>query len=420
MTQPSGTSLEQRLCMRSGSASLQIRTGWMRLMTNEDPRLPFTDAEYVERVTRLRARMAERDIELLLVTAPESQYYVTGFRTGSMHGFLVLALPLEGEALWVVRKTELSNVHTLAAISWVKQGVGVADGMDPVEVLSCAIADMGYSGARLGVDRQSLFFHAAYQMALGEQLPKATLLDASGLIEPLRAVKSKAELDYMHQAGTITTSSLRAGIEAVADGVTDTEVGAVITASAIRAGSEKMTGGPFVTVGVRTFLAHSSWIGQPIRTGDIVNTEMACVAAQYNVPCFRVSVIGEPSNELRALHAASEAGLAAAMEGIEPGMTSHDADALVRRVVAATGMGEYFVVRAAYGIGLAFGPGWGEDNVMSIRPHDLRVLTPGMCFHVVPALYKQGFGAVCCSMPVVLGENALEPLTDLEPRLFVR
>ena len=389
-------------------------------MTNEEPKLPFTDAEYQERVARLRTLMAERGIELLLVTAPESQYYLSGFRTGSMHGFLVLALPLEGDALWVVRKTELSNVHTLSATSWVKQGVGVADGKEPIEVLSGAIADMKYSGARIGVDRQSLFFHAAYQMALVQHLPNATFVDASGLIEPLRAVKSKAELGYMRRAGEITTSSLRDGIKALSDGLTDTEIGAVITASAIRAGSEKMTGGPFVTAGERTFLAHSSWVGQPIRAGDIVNTEMACVVAQYNVPCFRVSVIGEPSKELRDLHAASEAGLAAAMQGIEPGMTSHEADALVRNAVAATGMGEYFVVRAAYGIGLAFGPGWGEDNVMSIRPDDMRVLTPGMCFHVVPALYKQGFGAVCCSMPVVVGETGLEPLTDLEPRLFVR
>ncbi len=57
---------------------------------------------------------------------------------------------------------------------------------------------------------------------------------------------------------------------------------------------------------------------------------------------------------------------------------------------------------------------------MNMRPGDDRVLEPGMCFHVVPALYKEGFGAVCCSMPVVVTESGLEPLIDLEPKLFVR
>jgi len=388
-------------------------------MTSQHPQLPFADTEYAHRIARVRSRMAELDITLLLVTASESQYYLTGFRTGSMHGFLVLALPLEGDAVWVVRKTELSNVDELAEVSWVKKGVGVADGSEPVGVLATTLADMGHASARIGVDRRSRFFHAAFQIELAECLTQSSLVDASGLIEPLRAVKSDAEIQYMRHAGAITCSSLRDGIAALLDGVTDTEIGAVITSSAIRAGSETMVGGPFVTVGERTFMAHSSWVGQSIHAGDIVNTEMACVVSQYNVPCFRVAVIGEPSRELRAFHEASEAGLAAAMKGIEPGMTSHQADALVRKTIAATGMGEYFVVRAAYGIGLAFGPGWGEDDVMSIRPDDPRVIEPGMCFHIVPALYKEGFGAVCCSMPVVVGENTLEPLLDLEPQLFV-
>jgi Xaa-Pro aminopeptidase len=92
----------------------------------------------------------------------------------------------------------------------------------------------------------------------------------------------------------------------------------------------------------------------------------------------------------------------------------------VRRAIERTGFGEHFVVRAAYGIGLAFGPTWSEENVMSVRPGDERLLRPGMCFHVVPALYKEDVGAVCCSLPVVVGERGLEPLLDLEAKLFVR
>jgi Xaa-Pro dipeptidase len=100
-------------------------------------------------------------------------------------------------------------------------------------------------------------------------------------------------------------------------------------------------------------------------------------------------------------------------------MTSAAADQVVRDAITQAGMGEYFVVRAAHGIGLGFAPIWSEDHVMSIRPGDQRVLKPGMCFHLVPALYKADFGAVCCSLPVVVTESGLEPLLDLEPRLFI-
>lgn len=108
------------------------------------------------------------------------------------------------------------------------------------------------------------------------------------------------------------------------------------------------------------------------------------------------------------------------MAGIKPGMTSGEADRVVRTAVEKMGYGENFVVRAAYGIGLGFSPGWGENHVMSIRPDDPRVIEPGMCFHLVPALYKEGLGAVCCSMPIEIGENGCRPLTSIEPDLFIR
>ena len=181
-----------------------------------------------------------------------------------------------------------------------------------------------------------------------------------------------------------------------------------------------MCNGPFVTTGQRSYLAHSSWAGVPIGRGEIVDTEMAAVVARYNVPTFRVSVIGQPSDELRHFHDASQRGLEAGLANIVPGMTSGEADQVVRSAVGKAGYGDHFVVRAGYSIGLGFGPRWSENHVMSIRPRDPRVLEPGMCFHLVPALYKEGLGAVCCSMPIEITERGCKPLTSIEPKLFVR
>ncbi len=110
----------------------------------------------------------------------------------------------------------------------------------------------------------------------------------------------------------------------------------------------------------------------------------------------------------------------AGLEKIKPGMTSHQADRVVRDAIEKTGYGENFVVRAAYGIGASFVPGWGESSVMSIRPDDQRVLEPGMCFHLVPALYVEGVGCVCSSMPIAITDSGVSPLTSLDAKLFVR
>ncbi len=100
-------------------------------------------------------------------------------------------------------------------------------------------------------------------------------------------------------------------------------------------------------------------------------------------------------------------------------MTAQQADAAVRDAVARAGFADCFPVRAAYGIGIGFSPSWAEQDVAQIRPGDQRRLQPGMCFHLVPALYREDLGAVCCSLPIHLTERGVEPLADIEAELFV-
>ena len=382
---------------------------------------PFKPEEYSNRVERVREEMERRGLDLLLVSVPDNIYYLTGFQTGwLMQTFLVLVLPLKGEAVWVLRNTELSNARYLAKVSWVKESYGVDDSDDPIELLASVLRQLGYQESHIGIEQNGHYFNIFSYFKLQKVLSRIKLGDGSNIIEDLRRIKSEAELMYMRQAGEITAKALRAGIDAIHEGMTDSELASILLATATREGSAPMSCGPFVTTGKRSFLAHSSWVGIPINQGDVVNTEMAAVAGRYNTPVFRVSVIGEPSDELKRFHDASYAGLKAGLANIGPGMTSDQGDRVVREAIKRTGLGEYFVVRAAYSIGIAFTAAWGEFHIASIRPRDSRILENGMCFHLVPALYKDGFGAVCCSMPIEITADGCRPLTSIEPQLFVR
>ena len=383
-------------------------------------KLPFTQEEYASRVRKVREQMDERGIDLMLFTTPENYFYLTGFQTGAHHSFIVLALPLSGEAAWIVRKTELSNVRSHTPVSWVKRGFGVDDTKDNIEVLASALREMGYERKRIGVEQDSLWFRVSHFFGLQRELPDGQLRDGSNMVESLRPVKSPAELEYMRQAGKITAKAVQAGIDALREGMTDSELASVLMATATKEGSEKMSGGPEVVVGKRSALAHSSWIGAPIRRGELVNTEMAAAVAHYNTPVYRISIIGEPSDEQRSFHDASLAGLEAGLSSFKPGMTSAEGDRIVRSAIEKAGYADYFPVRAAYSIGLGFTPGWSENHVMMIRPDDSRVLEPGMCFHVVPALYKEGLGCVCCSMSIEITKDGCASLVPMEPKLYVR
>jgi Xaa-Pro dipeptidase len=383
--------------------------------------LPFDSQEYVRRLGLVRQAMDERGLDLLLISIPQNYFYLTGFETGASHSLVFLVLPRDGEAVWITRKTELSNIKAMAPLMWVKQGVGVDDSSDYVDVLTEVLRQRGHEASTIGVEEESLFFTISQHRRLGQALPNAELRDFTGMIEHIRRIKTDAELAYMRQAGEITAKAIRASFDALQEGVTDSELAAVMLATAIRAGSGRVGTLPFVSSGPRTFRAHASWSGTPIRRGEVVNAELAASVSNYHVPTFRVFSIGEPSDQIRRMHDASEVGMRAGLDNIKPGMTSHQADRVVRDAIEKTGYGENFVVRAAYGIGTAFVPGWGESSsVMSIRPDDSRVLEPGMCFHLVPALYVEGVGCVCSSMPITITDGGVSPLTSLEAKLFVR
>ena len=44
-----------------------------------EPEVPISKEEFAERLERIRAAMEARNIDLLVVSAPEGLYYVSGF-----------------------------------------------------------------------------------------------------------------------------------------------------------------------------------------------------------------------------------------------------------------------------------------------------------------------------------------------------
>jgi Xaa-Pro dipeptidase len=380
--------------------------------------LPFRLEEYVERLSRTRESMIQRGLDLLVLTVPASVNYLTGFETGTASSNMVLLLPTEGDAVLVVRKTELSNAEALATQSWIKATRGVDDSEDYAEALASVISRFRSPNGQIGIEQNGIFFTIASFRELAERFPQVAWLGADDIVSTLRATKSQAELVYMRKAGQIAASAMEEGIGSIREGMVDRELAVNLFSAAVRRGSGPMPNGPLVTTGTRTFLAHSNWVGRTVERGDLVNTELAANVNHYNATVFRVSVVGQPSSEIERFHDASFQGLIAGLDRIGPGLTSHEADQIVRERITQLGYGEYFVVRAAYGLGLGFPPSW-SDSSMQIRPGDPRKLEEGMCFHLVPALYKRGLGAVCCSMSIEITAEGCRLLTPIEPKLFV-
>lgn len=377
----------------------------------------FTQDELMSRRERLSEAMDRVSIDHLLVKDACNIYYLTGFPFAVIQGVLSLVYARDGQAHWIGRRTDMSQIRLFVQQGWSDIAGEIDDAQDDYEALFSHVSSLVSPGDRLGVELSGHALPPSAIPILRAALGAAEIVDSSGLIEALRAVKSPQEIAYMRQAGEISAAAIHGAQDDLRRGDREADLAASLMSHAVRKGSDYFSLVPFVTSGLRSARAHSSWTTEPIEPGTVINTEIACTVARYAAPLFRVAVLGPGSDQIRRQHDASVAGLMAGLEGIGPGMTAHDADFVVREAISRCGYLDRFPVRAAYGVGINFPPDWSEQHVAVIKPgHDL-ILKPGMTFHLVPGLYDPEIGCTCCSMTIAVTADGVEALTPFPPEL---
>jgi Xaa-Pro dipeptidase len=372
-----------------------------------DSWLPFDATEYERRQATLRARMEERGLDAVLLSGPENQYYVTGYETTGFHSFpQTLILPRSAPPVLVTRRLEEGN----AAAAYQLACRSYRDDQDPADALAVALRDLGLADKPLGVEKAVPWLTVRLFEGLRQALPRATLIDVSGLVELQRAVKSPAEIAYMRQAAVAVAAGMGAGLAAIRDGANEREIAAVVFPARILAGSHFVRNPTYITAGPRSALAHATWLGKTLARGDVVFLEMGANVRHYDAALIRTAIVGPPSEPLRRAADASLAGLAAAIAAVHAGIPASEVYRATRDAVAKEGCEPFFLHRAGYGIGIEFLT-WIERGGVSLDAGSPTILQPNMTLHLVPYLLLPGLGSVGFSETVRVTETGCEVLT---------
>jgi Xaa-Pro dipeptidase len=378
--------------------------------------LHFSLEEYHDRLSKLRAAMESRGVEVLLSYTPENIYYLSGYETPGYYTYQCAIIPLVAEPIMFTRYLEETNVRGL---SWIDTRAYYNDNQDPVAETIRTLQDHGLADKTIGVEEHSWFLTVADYRRLQEGLPDATFIDASNTVEQLRLIKSDQEIAYIRQASAACDEGMRRAIDVAAAGKTENDLALALYAGALAHGSEYMSLPPFVASGYRSALAHATWSGRELVEGDVVFLEHAGVIHRYSAALIRVLSVGEPSDKVKRMDEAARAGLRAAVATAAPGVPANEVDRACRGAIRDLGFGDYFRHRTGYSIGINFPPDWGEGYIMSIKESEPRPLAAGMTFHFVPGLFDYGHAAVGCSQTVLITEDGCEPLSTIPEQLFV-
>jgi Xaa-Pro aminopeptidase len=393
----------------------------MRVPNEEYCGLAFSLAEYRRRYELTIEAMGRRGLDALLLRCPENICYLSGHETSGTYTYQALILSAN-EPVLVIRWIEEPNAFEY---SWLTRTVTVKDHEQPLEKLARTLETMGLADKRLGIELSTFYVtHAEYE-GTRQVLPKATLVDASGLVEEFRMIKSEEEISVMREAADIVQKAVKAGMDTVAPGVSENHIAAEVHRVIVEGGGEFMYLPPYILAGSRTRLSHGTWRGGIVNLGEHVYFEVSGCKHRYSAAIMRSVCLGEPRHPmLRPLADVINRALEEGLAKVRAGVVAEEVDAAVRSTIAKAGFGEYrfgdhHKHRAAYSIGINFPPDWGEGHLISIRQGERRALQTNMTFHMVPDVRiwpVMGYG---CSTTFRVTESGYEELTTAFPHELI-
>lgn len=388
--------------------------------------LPFSEIEYARRLNLVRKAMEKDGIDVLFVEDPSNMAWLTGYDGWSFYvhqGVLVFhdADPIwwgrEQDANGAVRTVYMDDTRVLSYPDYYVQSTKI----HPMETLAAIIREHGYGEKRVGLELENYYFSARAYLVLQRELPDATLVDATALVNWQRAVKSDEEIVFMRRAARISEKIVDGIMERVEPGLKKNDLVAEIYADAVR-GVDDDWGEypaivPLLPSGSDAAAPHLTWDGRRFESGQATFFEIAGCYRRYHVPFCRTVFLGDPPHYMVEAEKALVEGLDAGLEAARAGTWAGEvADALYKSLEKA---GIKRDGRCGYPIGISYPPDWGERTI-SFRREDDTILKPGMTFHFMPGLWMSDWGLEITESILIREEGAAECLCSRPRKLYVK
>ncbi|WP_102274606.1 M24 family metallopeptidase [Cytobacillus massiliigabonensis] len=352
----------------------------------------------MEKLQRLRASFEKLGIDGMLITSTYNRRYMTNF-TGSAGVVLI-----SGE-----------HAQFITDFRYIEQATAQCEGYEIVKHAGSIPDEVAVQAKKLGITK--LGFEQDYltfsSFKTYEKAVQSELVPVSGEIEKLRLIKTDAEIKILKVAADIADAAFKHMVEYIRPGLTEMEVSNELEIFMRKAGATSSSFDTIVASGYRGALPHGVASDKVIEKGDMVTLDYGAYYKGYVSDITRTLAVGEPDDKLKEIYDIVLQAQMRGMDGIKPGMSGKEADALTRDYITEKGYGEYFGHSTGHGIGLEVHEG------PSLASKSEIILEPGMVVTVEPGIYIPGLGGVRIEDDTLITNDHNETLTHSTKDLII-
>lgn len=241
----------------------------------------------------------------------------------------------------------------------------------------------------------------------------AELVPAYDMVSSLMAIKSEEEADQMVEAQRITEAAFQDILGIIRPGMTELEVASELTIALFRHGAEALSFGCMCLSGPTSSMPHGRNSDRKLQAGDALMMDFGAVKHGMHSDMTRTIAIGHASDLFKKVYYTTLEAQKRALEGIEVGMTGHQADALARDYIDSTEFKGRFLHLLGHGAGLK------QAESPAVEQGSQQILETGMLFSVEPGIYLPGQFGVRIEDLLYLGPNGKRDLTTATKELII-
>ena len=350
------------------------------------------------RVETVIRNMQQAGLSQIIISDPDSIYYLSGIGYDPGERLLAMYLDVNGNA-------HLFNNHMFPQEAQDGLNIHLYDDVDDYMGMVAGFVKPG----PIGIDK---FWRAKFLLPLLEKAPGLEPRLGSGPVDDARNLKDAEEIELLRQASAMNDATMAEVTKHLSDGMSESEMARFVAETHVKLGAD-CTIDQLVCYGLGCSEPHHESGKDTVKPGDSVIFDIFAPRKHYWCDMTRTVFYKSADDEQKKVYEIVKAANLAGEAAIRPGVPLCEIDGAARKVIEDAGYGKYFTHRLGHGCGLAIH----EPPDCSSKCQE--VAKPGMCFSVEPGVYIPGKWGMRVEDLIVVTEDGCEVLNKFTKDMLI-